>query len=108
MRLVQLVDADAVHADGSMSLVDPYRQPCDILPAGVSLTLADLLTPTGLAAVKAHADGVGPWNPHLVTTVNDGIDRNGDGARLQALVGGAIGRACGIGFPQGFKRVFIK
>ena len=79
MRLVQLVDADDVNADGSMSLVDPYRQPYDILLAGGSLTFADLLTPTGLAAVKAYADGVGPWKPYLVKTVNDGIDRNGDG-----------------------------
>ena len=76
-------------------------------PAG-HWTFADLRTPTSLAAVKAHADGVGPWKPHLVTTVNDGIDRNGDGERLQTLVDGAIGRACSIGFPPGFKRVLIK
>jgi glycerophosphoryl diester phosphodiesterase len=79
MKLVQLVDADDVNADGSMSLVDPYRQPYDILLAGGSTTFADLLTPAGLAAVKAYADGVGPWKPYLVKTVNDGVDRNGDG-----------------------------
>jgi glycerophosphoryl diester phosphodiesterase len=59
--------------------VDPYRQPYDILLAGGSTTFADLLTPAGLAAVKAYADGVGPWKPYLVKTVNDGVDRNGDG-----------------------------
>ena len=77
IRLVQLVDADNVNADGSMSLVDPYRQPYDIQAAGGTLTFADLLTPGGLAAIKAYADGVGPWKPYLVTTVADGVERDG-------------------------------
>jgi len=79
MRLVQLVDADDVNADGSMSLVDPYRQPYDVQLAGGTTTFADLVTPAGLAAIKAYADGVGPWKPYLVTTVADGVDRDGDG-----------------------------
>lgn len=79
MRLVQLVDADDVNADGSMSLVDPYRQPYDVQLAGGTTTFADLVTPAGLAAIKAYADGVGPWKPYLVTTVSDGVDRDGDG-----------------------------
>lgn len=79
IRLVQLVDADDVKADGSMSLVDPYRQPYDVQLAGGTTTFADLLTPAGLAAIKAYADGVGPWKPYLVKTVDDGVDRNGDG-----------------------------
>jgi len=79
IRLVQLVDADDVKADGSMSLVDPYRQPYDVLAAGGQLTFEDMLTDVGLAFVKTYADGVGPWKPYLVTTVADGVDRNGDG-----------------------------
>lgn len=77
MRLVQLVDADDVNADGSMSLVDPYRQPYDFLAAGDARTFADLLTQAGLAEVATYADGIGPWKPYLVTTVADGVERDG-------------------------------
>jgi glycerophosphoryl diester phosphodiesterase len=79
IRLVQLVDADDVKPDGSMSLVDPYRQPYDQLADGKDLTFADLVTNDGLQFVKTYADGVGPWKPYLVTTVADGVDRTGDG-----------------------------
>lgn len=79
IRLVQLVDADDVNPDGSMSLVAPYRQPYDIVAAGGSTTFADLVTPDGLAAVKQYADAIGPWKPYLVSLVDDGVDRTGDG-----------------------------
>jgi glycerophosphoryl diester phosphodiesterase len=79
IRLVQLVDADDVKPDGSMSLVAPYAQPYDFVVGLNPLTFADLLTPEGLAFVKSYADGVGPWKPYLVTTVADGVDRTGDG-----------------------------
>ena len=77
LRLVQLVDADDVNADGSMSLVDPYRQPYDFLAAGDPRTFADLLTKAGLTDVATYADGIGPWKPYLVTTVADGVERDG-------------------------------
>ena len=80
IRLVQLIDADDVRADGSLSLINPYRQPYDLLLGGDPRTFADLLTAEGLAFVKTYADGVGPWKPYLVRTVADGIDRNGDGS----------------------------
>jgi len=79
IKLVQLVDADDVNADGSMSLVAPYRQPYDFVAAGDPRTFADLLTPAGLDFVNDYADGIGPWKPYLVTTVADGVDRTGDG-----------------------------
>lgn len=79
IRLVQLVDADDVKADGSMSLVDPYRQPYDVQLNGGQLTFADMVSNVGLAFIKTYADGVGPWKPYLVKTVDDGVDRNGDG-----------------------------
>jgi glycerophosphoryl diester phosphodiesterase len=80
MRLVQLIDADDVRPDGSLSLVNPYRQPYDLLLGGDPRTFADLLTAEGLAFVKTYADGVGPWKPYLVRTVADGVDRNLDGS----------------------------
>jgi len=79
IKLVQLVDADDVNADGSMSLVAPYDKPYDFAVSGDPRTFADLLTAGGLAFVSTYADGVGPWKPYLVRTVADGVDRTGDG-----------------------------
>jgi glycerophosphoryl diester phosphodiesterase len=78
IKLVQLVDADDVNADGSMSLVAPYRQPYDFVVKGDPRTFADLLTAAGMDFVKTYADAIGPWKPYLVKTVDDGVDRNGD------------------------------
>jgi glycerophosphoryl diester phosphodiesterase len=77
MNLVQLVDADDVNPDGSMSLVAPYRQPYDFVLGGDTRTFADLLTAQGLADVASYADGIGPWKPYLLTTVDDGVERDG-------------------------------
>jgi glycerophosphoryl diester phosphodiesterase len=79
IRLVQLIDADDVKADGSMSLVAPYRQPYDFVVNNDTRTFADLLTPQGLDFVRTYADAIGPWKPYLVKTVADGVDRTGDG-----------------------------
>lgn len=79
IKLVQLVDADDVNADGSMSLAAPFDRPYDFVVAGDTRTFADLLTPAGLDFVNDYADGIGPWKPYLVTTVADGVDRTGDG-----------------------------
>jgi glycerophosphoryl diester phosphodiesterase len=87
VRLVQLIDADDVNADGSLSLVAPYAQPYDFVVSGDPRTFADLLTPAGLDFVRTYADGVGPWKPYLLKTRiydpnGDGVaeDRNGDGS----------------------------
>lgn len=79
INLVQLIDATDVNDDGSLSLVAPYRQPYDFVVSGDTRTFADLLTDAGLDFVKTYADAVGPWKPYLVKTVNDQVDRNGDG-----------------------------
>lgn len=78
IRLVQLIDADDVNNDGSLSLVAPYRQPYDFVVKGDSRTFGDLLTPTGLDFVKTYADVISPWKPYLVKTVNDSVERTGD------------------------------
>lgn len=77
IRLVQLIDADDVNADGSMSLVAPYRQPYDFVVKGDPRTFADLLTESGLSFVRTYADAIGPWKPYLVKTVADGVERDG-------------------------------
>ena len=79
IRLVQLIDANDVNADGSLDLSAPYGQPYDVALAGGGLTFADLVTNVGLGFIKTYADGIGPWKPYLVKTVDDGIDRDGDG-----------------------------
>ncbi|OAI05359.1 glycerophosphodiester phosphodiesterase [Methylomonas methanica] len=79
IKLVQLIDADDVNADGSMSLVAPYKQPYDFVVKGDQRTFADLLSNDGLDFVKTYADAVGPWKPYLVKTVAVDFDRNGDG-----------------------------
>lgn len=79
IKLVQLIDADDVNANGSLSLVAPYDRPYDFAIAGDTRTFADLLSASGLDFVNNYADGIGPWKPYLVTTVADGVDRTGDG-----------------------------
>lgn len=93
IRLVQLVDANDVLADGSMELVAPYAQPADVVAKGGKLTFADLVSDVGLSFVATYADGIGPWKPYLLKTVADGVDRNGDGAvnGLDRLVVGSTG-----------------
>ncbi len=66
VRLVQLVDANDVNADGSMDLTAPYDKPYDFAVAGNSRTFASLLTPAGLKEIKTYADGIGPWKPYLI------------------------------------------
>ena len=77
VRLVQLVDADDVKADGSMSLVAPYDKPYDFAVAGDARTFASLLSPAGLKEVKTYADGIGPWKPYLISSKQ--VDANNDG-----------------------------
>ena len=77
IRLVQLVDADGVNPDGSMSLVAPYDKPYDFAVAGDARTFASLLTANGLKEVKTYADGIGPWKPYLIPSRQ--VDANNDG-----------------------------
>lgn len=78
IKLVQLIDADDVKDDGSMSLVAPYHKPYDFVVQGDSRSFGDLIKPAGLDFIKSYADAVGPWKPYLVKTVNDGVERSGD------------------------------
>ncbi|MEW6704777.1 MAG: glycerophosphodiester phosphodiesterase [Pseudomonadota bacterium] len=85
VRLVQLVDADGVNPDGTISLVAPYDKPYDWVVSGRAGSFKDLLTPQGLAEVRGYADGIGPWKPYLISSacqkIEDGAcaDANGDG-----------------------------
>lgn len=91
IRLVQLMDAWDVNADGSMDVsVPPYDRPYDFVVANDQRSFADLLTESGLSFVSSYADGIGPWKPYLLKTVADGVDRTGDGivdARDRQVIG---------------------
>jgi len=86
LRLVQLVDASDINADGSIQLAAPFDRPYDFAVAGDPRTFASLLTPEGLKEIATYADGIGPWKPYLIPSRllddnQDGQpdDRNGDG-----------------------------
>lgn len=86
LRLVQLVDASDINADGSIQLAAPFDKPYDFAVAGDARTFASLLTPAGLKEISTYADGIGPWKPYLIPSRllddnQDGQpdDRNGDG-----------------------------
>lgn len=70
VKLVQLVDANDVNADGSLDFTPPFDRPYDWTVAGRTGLFKDLLTPQGLAEVATYADGVGPWKPYILTTVD--------------------------------------
>ena len=86
LRLMQLVDADDINADGSIRLAPPFDRPYDFAVAGDARTFASLLTPEGLKEISTYADGIGPWKAYLVPSRlldanHDGKpdDLNGDG-----------------------------
>ena len=86
VRIVQLIDADDVDANGKITLAAPYDKPYDFAVANDPRTFVDLMTPAGLAEIKKYADGIGPWKPYLLAgkftdANNDGKpdDLNGDG-----------------------------
>ena len=66
IRLVQLVDANDINADGSLDFTKPYDKPYDWVVSGRAGLFKDLLTPAGLAEVRSYADGVGPWKVYLL------------------------------------------
>lgn len=85
VHLVQLVDADGLNPDGTLSFVAPYDKPYDWVVSGRSGLFSDLLTPAGLAEVASYADGIGPWKYYIQSTACKTItagacaDANGDG-----------------------------
>jgi glycerophosphoryl diester phosphodiesterase len=79
VRLVQLIDANAINPDGSLDYTAPYDRPYDWTVAGRAGTFGDLTTNAGLAEVATYADGIGPWKPYIVSSTNTTGDNNGDG-----------------------------
>lgn len=92
LRLVQLVDADDLAPDGTITYAPPFDKPYDWVVAGRAGLFRDLVTPAGLAEVRSYADGVGPWKYYLQSTQckllapggTGCADANGDGAVNEA------------------------
>jgi glycerophosphoryl diester phosphodiesterase len=67
VRLVQLVDANDVNADGTLDFTPPFDRPYDWTVSGRAGLFKDLVTPAGLSEVATYADGIGPWKPYIIT-----------------------------------------
>ena len=85
-KLIQLIDADDVDLKtGALTFVAPYDRPYDWTKAGDSRLFSAMVTPAGLAEIRAYADGIGPWKRYITTvkgTLDAGgrvLDLNGDG-----------------------------
>src|SRR5258705_9920621 len=83
VRLIQLVDANDVNADGSLDFTAPFDRPFDWTASGdprlVARTFGFLVTDEGLCEVKTYADGIGPWKRYIVSTVAAGLAGAGGG-----------------------------
>jgi glycerophosphoryl diester phosphodiesterase len=85
-KLIQLIDADDVDlATGALTFAAPYDRPYDWFKSGDTRLFSAMVTPAGLAEIKAYADGIGPWKPYIISVKGqlgtDGKvkDINGDG-----------------------------
>jgi glycerophosphoryl diester phosphodiesterase len=81
VRLIQLVDANDVNADGSLDFTAPFDRPYDWTVSGDPALLARrfdfFVTDAGLREVKTYADGIGPWKRYIVSTAAVDLDGNG-------------------------------
>jgi glycerophosphoryl diester phosphodiesterase len=72
VRLVQLIDAYDVAADGSLVYQAPYDRPYDWTVSGRNQTFGYLTTDAGLDEVARYADGIGPWKPYVIPNTPSG------------------------------------
>ena len=85
LPLIQLVDADDIAPNGTVTFAAPYDKPYDWVVSGRAGLFSDLLTPAGLAEVRTYADGIGPWKPFIRSSACISVvggacqDVNGDG-----------------------------
>ena len=86
VRMVQLIDADDYDLKaGTLTYAAPFDKPYDWAKAGDPRLFSAMVTPAGLAEIKAYADGIGPWKPYIIPvkgTLDAGgnlKDINGDG-----------------------------
>ncbi|MFE8646394.1 glycerophosphodiester phosphodiesterase family protein [Sphingomonas sp. NCPPB 2930] len=91
-RAVQLVDGNAVdYRTGALiyeaSNSDHFvsARPYSWMLAGDTRYFGAMLTPAGLAEIRAYADGIGPWKPQVMAwKMSPFKDRNADGTAYTA------------------------
>jgi len=98
VRLIQLIDANDVNADGSLDFTAPYDRPYDWTASGKPELLARnfgyLTSDEGLKEVATYADGIGPWKRYIVSTLANPEGTGPGEASLQlAPAGDLIERA---------------
>jgi glycerophosphoryl diester phosphodiesterase len=98
VKLVQLVDADDVNADGTLAFNAPFDRPYDWTASGNPVLLARtfgyFVTDDGLKEVASYADGIGPWKRYIVSTLFDPTGTGpGEAARKLAPANDLIARA---------------
>ena len=90
VRLVQLVDANDIAPDGTITYAPPFDRPYDWTvsdnPQLQDRTFGFFTTDKGLKEISTYADGIGPWKVYIASSraiaLNpDGTvaDANGDG-----------------------------
>src|SRR5919197_800167 len=95
LPLVQLVDANDVHLDGTLDYTAPFDRPYDWTASGdpklLARTFGFFATDAGLREIATYADGIGPWKRYIVSSAavdlnHDGNvgDENGDGVVNEA------------------------
>lgn len=85
VRLVQLVDADDVNADGTLAYNKPFDRPYDWTASGrpelLARTFGYFATDAGLDEIRGYADGIGPWKRYIVSTAAAGLPGPGEASR---------------------------
>jgi glycerophosphoryl diester phosphodiesterase len=102
VRLVQLVDANDVNADGSLDFTAPFDRPFDWTVSGdprlLKRTFGFFVTNEGLREIKSYADGIGPWKRYIVSSVPvPGSTAPGEAARRALAPTDLIQRAHKVG-----------
>ena len=104
VRLIQLIDADDVNADGSLAFNAPFDRPYDWTASGkpelLARTFGYLTTDAGLREVAQYANGISPWKRYIVTTVPDAsapVGAPGESARKTLAPTDLIARAHKLG-----------
>jgi glycerophosphoryl diester phosphodiesterase len=102
IRLIQLVDANDVNADGSLDFTAPFDRPFDWTASGdprlLARTFGFFVTDAGLREIKTYADGIGPWKRYIVSSVPvPGSSAPGEASRRALAPTDLIERAHKVG-----------
>ncbi|MCC8940180.1 glycerophosphodiester phosphodiesterase [Bradyrhizobium sp. Arg68] len=101
VRLIQLVDANDVNADGSLDYTAPFDRPYDWTasrnPRLLARTFGYFATDAGLQEIKSYADGIGPWKRYVVSSTAAGLPGPGEASRKLLPAGDLIERAHKVG-----------